>query len=761
MQGDIDVIVVGAGLAGLVAARDIALKGYKVVIFESNDRIGGRAWSKHFPGTDVRVDIGGEFYDMNVHKQTVEEVKRQKVRISKLAYEGSTAWTFKFPCNFIVTPAFCPDMYKEEYNRVTKQMNQDITRVNFREGLDQGAVSFLDIPWTEYVIKRCQATEFVQEYLLSEAFTMFQADPASLSALSVLHCLAGFGSPEEILNTRVREGEPFKKREYARVDEGMSHLTERIANEFLSLGGEIRLRTAVGSIICDPVPAEGSKRYCAICARYTFPFCSFHGPRVSVVDALGTQIRARACVVAVPLACLPAFKFAPELSTTLQHASETCNISGDSQKVWIEAEKVSSDVNQVQSWPSLVHSYVKESHECRSGEGTEGRLSGLGEESSIDDDSMDHEEEDRADYKQGEGDSAASGTTTTCSEDHADSPHKSTSTAGRDRGSRVSDKVMDTSTHHLDFKPYHHDYDALEYSQTVIEDLESAGEKAEAGKGRQSRRYSAFVTADAYADGRRSSVMMSSGSDAVTPMREKAGAPSLGVTKVEEDAKVMRQRKRRESIQAHKAMLDRKDMAAGLRGNGSESKVEGCSGGLDESSASVASSAAWVTILASIGLKENLGEHGEKTPGLVPLHHPSAVCRKFLSHDWKSDKNLRGGMFALRAGTAHLHAEACLHAVKPWPHTENLTITGGDVSLWWTGWIEGAVATGKRSAQRILHFLDPPVPVANHIERRNSDMELVKEIEKQRLQEKAREKEREKIRREAEAKERKAAMFKY
>ena len=99
-------------------------------------------------------------------------------------------------------------MYREEYNRVMKQINQDITRVNFREGLDQGAASFLDVPWSDYVIKRCQTTDFVKEYLLSEAFTMFQANPDSLSALSVLHCLAGFGTPEEILNTRERTGEP-------------------------------------------------------------------------------------------------------------------------------------------------------------------------------------------------------------------------------------------------------------------------------------------------------------------------------------------------------------------------------------------------------------------------------------------------------------------------------------------------------------------------------------------------------------------------
>ena len=153
----------------------------------------------------------------------------------------------------------------------------------------------------------------------------------------------------------------------------------------------------------------------------------------------------------------------------------------------------------------------------------------------------------------------------------------------------------------------------------------------------------------------------------------------------EKDAKDVRRQKRRQSIQAHKAMLDRKDTEAGLRGkymeNGSDSDTK-------KADAS-ASATKWVTILAGTGLKDNLGAHGEKSSWNVKSHYPSAICRQFLSHDWKSDRHLRGAMFALRAGTAHLHAEACLNAEKPWQHTQNLTISGGDVNMWWSGWMEG------------------------------------------------------------------------
>ena len=38
-------IIVGAGYAGLVAARDLTVRGHKLLLLEACDRIGGRAWT--------------------------------------------------------------------------------------------------------------------------------------------------------------------------------------------------------------------------------------------------------------------------------------------------------------------------------------------------------------------------------------------------------------------------------------------------------------------------------------------------------------------------------------------------------------------------------------------------------------------------------------------------------------------------------------------------------------------------------------------
>src|SRR5947209_18008795 len=55
-----DVVVVGAGFAGLTAARNIAAAGHSVIVLEARDRVGGRVWNHDLGGGKVS-ERGGTF----------------------------------------------------------------------------------------------------------------------------------------------------------------------------------------------------------------------------------------------------------------------------------------------------------------------------------------------------------------------------------------------------------------------------------------------------------------------------------------------------------------------------------------------------------------------------------------------------------------------------------------------------------------------------------------------------------------------------
>jgi monoamine oxidase len=54
-----DVIVIGAGVAGLTVARDVTASGLRVLVLEARDRLGGRIWTHHT--SDGPIELGAEF----------------------------------------------------------------------------------------------------------------------------------------------------------------------------------------------------------------------------------------------------------------------------------------------------------------------------------------------------------------------------------------------------------------------------------------------------------------------------------------------------------------------------------------------------------------------------------------------------------------------------------------------------------------------------------------------------------------------------
>jgi monoamine oxidase len=56
-----DVLIIGAGAAGLTAAVELARAHVSALVLDARERIGGRIWSHHEPGLPVPVELGAEF----------------------------------------------------------------------------------------------------------------------------------------------------------------------------------------------------------------------------------------------------------------------------------------------------------------------------------------------------------------------------------------------------------------------------------------------------------------------------------------------------------------------------------------------------------------------------------------------------------------------------------------------------------------------------------------------------------------------------
>ncbi len=88
-----DVVIVGAGSAGLYAAKTLQQHGYDVLIIEATDRIGGRVKSETLG--DLRVDLGAEEHYLATGANPVWPAVRNAYgnSIYTLAYQGLEAYS--------------------------------------------------------------------------------------------------------------------------------------------------------------------------------------------------------------------------------------------------------------------------------------------------------------------------------------------------------------------------------------------------------------------------------------------------------------------------------------------------------------------------------------------------------------------------------------------------------------------------------------------------------------------------------------------
>ena len=82
-----DVLIIGAGVAGLAAAAKLSQAGIRTLLLEARNRIGGRVLTIHPPNLGVAVELGAEF----VHgrpSETFDLIKQGKLEASEVDGEA-------------------------------------------------------------------------------------------------------------------------------------------------------------------------------------------------------------------------------------------------------------------------------------------------------------------------------------------------------------------------------------------------------------------------------------------------------------------------------------------------------------------------------------------------------------------------------------------------------------------------------------------------------------------------------------------------
>jgi len=84
--GEPDVIVVGAGIAGLAAARELRARGQKVLVLEARTRLGGRIWTDRSLGAPV--DLGASWIHGTRRNPVAELAETYTARTSETDFDS-------------------------------------------------------------------------------------------------------------------------------------------------------------------------------------------------------------------------------------------------------------------------------------------------------------------------------------------------------------------------------------------------------------------------------------------------------------------------------------------------------------------------------------------------------------------------------------------------------------------------------------------------------------------------------------------------
>ncbi len=238
-SAETDCVVVGAGLAGLTAARALERDGLEAVVLEARDRVGGRTVNQAIGGGRV-VELGGQWVGPGQDRilGLIDDLG-----LSTFPTYGDGRSLFERRGRVRTHRGTIPKLNPfalAEVARALRKINRMAARVDPDAPWDQPELSAWDRVSFDSWLRRNLRTRTARDLMRLAIEAVWAAEPEDISLLHVMFYVRSAGSVEVLLDTEGGSQE-------SRVLGGTQLISERLAE---SLSGAVRLETAARRIDC-------------------------------------------------------------------------------------------------------------------------------------------------------------------------------------------------------------------------------------------------------------------------------------------------------------------------------------------------------------------------------------------------------------------------------------------------------------------------------------------------------------------------------
>ncbi len=186
-----DIIIIGGGVSGLVARRELSQRGFKVLLLEAKNRLGGRAWTGDFD--DEKIEFGGGYvYWSQPHVWS--EINRYDLKIKERPNKAS-GFASKNVCwlrNGILEKDFDASVgatLEKAYLDFIEPARDAFPRP-FEPFFTEKFKQYDSVSATEYINSMPDLSDFQRDGLLRTTAVMFHNDPAKGSYMEALRWFA-------------------------------------------------------------------------------------------------------------------------------------------------------------------------------------------------------------------------------------------------------------------------------------------------------------------------------------------------------------------------------------------------------------------------------------------------------------------------------------------------------------------------------------------------------------------------------------------